>query len=606
MLRRIRFLSLRRQLLVLVLLAVLPGFGAAAAVSLAALSRAEAEAADEVRRAVRLSVRRDKQVAFRAQSLLRAAEDGWTGLSVEAACARLQALPLSTDQGTRLAAGLATSAGAVICAPNGQSPGSRLRPSALLAIERAAASRAFAVGDYDTIPGSATSSLFVAQPLTGVTTSNLFLFASLSLEWFNTLAEDLRLPADSALTIVDGNARVVARYPNPEQFVGTVIGTGALFRLISGPEREGVGETRGVDGVERLYAFAPLEHSPFETAYVAVGIPSAQAFGDARRDLAVSLVALVIAALVTIGAARAVIGRTVLHRIRLLSNAAQRMAAGDMSARVGRVGGANDEVRELAATFDEMAANVQTAHVLEQQQYAELLARDEKLQAASATLEEQRARLDLLSRELLRAQETERQHIARELHDEIGQSLTALKINLQIDESTATGATRTADSIQIINRLLPQIRELSLMLRPPLLHEAGLDPALRYLLDSESQRSGIRMEGRIDIQDARYPVETELAAFRIAQEALNNAVKHARATTITLTLAQRGDDLELTISDDGVGFEPGASRPPGAGFGLLSMRERAVLAGGEFRIESRPGAGTVIQVRIPASRLGPS
>ena len=188
------------------------------------------------------------------------------------------------------------------------------------------------------------------------------------------------------------------------RLVGKTIAEGPLFHLIAGPEREGAGEAAGIDGVRRLYAFSRLEREP-QTIYVAVGIPSSYAFDDARRALTSSMFTLAIAAFLTLLAARLVSERSVLRRTRALTAAAARMAAGDLATRVGDGGAAGDELTRLAATFDDMAANLQRAHEGEQQRYLQLLERDRALQSASHTLELQKQRLDVLSQELLRAQE---------------------------------------------------------------------------------------------------------------------------------------------------------------------------------------------------------
>jgi two-component system sensor histidine kinase UhpB len=214
-------------------------------------------------------------------------------------------------------------------------------------------------------------------------------------------------------------------------------------------------------------------------------------------------------------------------------------------------------------------------------------------------------RLQTLSRRLLEIQETERRQIARELHDEIGQALTATKINLQSLQrypEPATIAGRLEESIGIVEGALGQVRSLSLELRPPLLDDLGLAPALRWLTDQHAHRTGLRVEFRSGAVDARFDGAVATACFRVAQEALNNVVRHAGARHVTVELQTQEDGAHLRVSDDGAGFDvPTARRraAQGASLGLLGMEERATLAGGGIEWRSRPGQGTEVHAWFP-------
>lgn len=219
-------------------------------------------------------------------------------------------------------------------------------------------------------------------------------------------------------------------------------------------------------------------------------------------------------------------------------------------------------------------------------------------------LREYAERLEGLSRRLIEAQETERRHVARELHDEIGQALTALKLNLRaIESETNPALTRgiLEESLVLAERTLQQTRDLSLDLRPALLDDLGLVPALRWYLDRQGRRAGFATEFIADeIVDA-LPSEVATTCFRIAQEALTNVVRHAQATSVTMSLARQGAALELVIRDSGRGFDAAlatARAEHGASLGLLGMRERAALIGATLVIESTPGQGTAIRVLL--------
>jgi PAS domain S-box-containing protein len=226
---------------------------------------------------------------------------------------------------------------------------------------------------------------------------------------------------------------------------------------------------------------------------------------------------------------------------------------------------------------------------------------------AEEELKASRGRLLALSRRLIEVQEAERRHIARELHDEIGQELTALKINLQAAHRPGDGAelaSRLEDSMSIVERAIQQVRDMALALRPSLLDDLGLVAALRWLVDHQAQRSGF--EARLEAGPARISVspDVEIGCYRVVQEALNNVARHAQAHNIRVEVALHEGELRLLIQDDGVGFDVKAARERashGASMGLLTMSERARLLGGRLEMKSAPGQGTEIRAVFPAS-----
>jgi len=229
---------------------------------------------------------------------------------------------------------------------------------------------------------------------------------------------------------------------------------------------------------------------------------------------------------------------------------------------------------------------------------------------AAKELEEANHQLRLLSRRLFEVQEEERRHLARELHDEIGQTLTAAKLNLKTiaPDVPPAVAGRIDDSTQLLDRLLMQVRQLSLDLRPPLLDELGLVPALRWLADQQAQRAGLRVQFTTDAGHVEMEPGVRTACFRVAQEAITNAIRHAKAKTIAVEIRQERDRLFLSVRDDGAGFDPVAIRQQaarGASMGLLSMKERALLTGGGLEIDSAPGRGTEIRASFPLVQREP-
>jgi PAS domain S-box-containing protein len=223
----------------------------------------------------------------------------------------------------------------------------------------------------------------------------------------------------------------------------------------------------------------------------------------------------------------------------------------------------------------------------------------ERKQAEEA-LRETAARLQVLSRRVVEVQEQERRHLARELHDEIGQVLSALSINIQaLKAASGTAATALIDeSLQIVDLATQQVRNLSLDLRPSMLDDLGLVATMRWYADRQAQRAGLSAHFIVDWAAPHLSGELTTAFFRVMQEAVTNAVRHARARQVWVELRQRDDEVELTIRDDGIGFNPESARhgvAHGERLGLLGIQERVELLGGRTEIKSRIGGGTSIR-----------
>ncbi|MET0962411.1 MAG: histidine kinase [Noviherbaspirillum sp.] len=220
-------------------------------------------------------------------------------------------------------------------------------------------------------------------------------------------------------------------------------------------------------------------------------------------------------------------------------------------------------------------------------------------------LQEYATRLRILSQQLLNVQEAERSRIARELHDQIGQTLTAVKFQLQSLRKSVDKAVpkrRLEDCIHLSGQAMEQVRTLSLDLRPPVLDELGLTAALEAHVKSFAYRATLSAKFAAGNMTVRPAKETEIACFRVTQEALTNVMRHAKACRVSVRLHQSGHMLGLEIKDDGVGFDLEATRHhalAGKSIGLLSMAERVTLVGGQFHICSRPGRGTVLRAEFP-------
>jgi PAS domain S-box-containing protein len=220
---------------------------------------------------------------------------------------------------------------------------------------------------------------------------------------------------------------------------------------------------------------------------------------------------------------------------------------------------------------------------------------------AAKELEEANHQLRFLSRRLFHVQEEERRHLARELHDEIGQALTGAKINLEaaIKESDGAKSKRIDETAAILEKLLGQVRQISLDLRPPMLDDLGLVPALRSLLDQQGRRASVAVRFSAEDMPENLDPEIQTTCFRIAQEAITNAVRHAAAAQIDADLRCENGKLRLLIRDNGEGFDVESAQAQTVGLGLIGIRERAALVGGRTKIISAPNKGTTIEVSLP-------
>jgi two-component system, NarL family, sensor histidine kinase UhpB len=231
------------------------------------------------------------------------------------------------------------------------------------------------------------------------------------------------------------------------------------------------------------------------------------------------------------------------------------------------VGPADLEVAELTAAFNEMIDRLET----------------ERRESARAALA---------------AQERERTRIARELHDEVGQALTAVMLQLERASRRADAPVRgdLEEAREGLRATLEEVREIARRLRPEALDDLGLASALAALTNDVSRRTGLRVERRLAADLRALEPDEELVVYRVAQEALTNVARHSGARRAWVTLGWDGDGrVALTLHDDGRGFDPGTHASDS---GLRGMRERAVLIGASLDVDSRPGHGTTVRLRL--------
>jgi two-component system, NarL family, sensor histidine kinase UhpB len=300
---------------------------------------------------------------------------------------------------------------------------------------------------------------------------------------------------------------------------------------------------------------------------------------------------LVLAALCLSAGLTMLLLRETFRPIRSLREATKRFNAGDHSARAS-----------LAPLTDPDVAGL----------VLEVNALWDRLEADAATIREKTEQAERLAARVIIAQEEERRRVARELHDEAGQALTAVIIGLERGLASMPevyAADLPVQPRQLISNLrdlaaqtLDEVRKLALELRPSVLDDLGLAAALRQYVRSTEERSGVATQLALigwDETEARLPPEVETALFRIAQEALTNVIRHAQATAVQVRLRREPGAVSLEVRDDGVGLKAVPATQAGEHLGMFGMRERARLLRGELHVRSVPPHGTLVQVDIP-------
>jgi len=221
-----------------------------------------------------------------------------------------------------------------------------------------------------------------------------------------------------------------------------------------------------------------------------------------------------------------------------------------------------------------------------------------------ASLARRQRELATLSARLMSVQEEERRRLSRELHDELGQSLTAVSAYLWLIEQKLPGELdelrrHTAEARRLAAQTLAHMRELSQLLRPSVLDDLGLVPSLDSHLQAFGGRHEIATRFTADELPERLPTEVETAVFRIAQEALTNVARHARASRVQLSLVTDGEELRLEVQDDGIGFPDGNGAAQVAGTGLIGIRERVLALGGTMTVRSEHGTRLTVRLPLP-------
>ncbi len=359
------------------------------------------------------------------------------------------------------------------------------------------------------------------------------------------------------------------------------------------------------DGPASVMAFAPLSGARW-----GVSVVQPHSFLATAGVLPTSFALLGAALAVLAGVFAWGAARSVTRPIAVLTGAAERIAAGELGEPIPELG--DDELGRLGRSLEEMRSSLRD--LLDQVEHAnELLEgrveeRTAELARANERLRDQDEQRRRLLRTVITAQEDERRRIARELHDETTQSLAVLVMGLETAAAAlkAGGPQPRLDEAKALAvRTLEEVHRLIFDLRPAVLDDLGLFSALRWYAERSLSSRGIAVRCEIQELERRLPPEFETALFRIGQEVMNNIARHARAESVLIQLGPevptpgaRGE-LRIEIEDDGQGFDPGRAPGDRPHYGLLGIRERAEILGGVATIDSAPGRGTRVEVRVP-------
>lgn len=550
-------------------------------------------------------------------------------------------------------------------------------------------------------------------------TMKAVVFVDLDLTWFKQLDVEAQLPTGAALIVIDSSGTILARYPEPEKWVGKRLPEDGINQTLSSGSEETTIETSGLDGIPRLYGMTRVSAASGKSLYISIGVSKKAAFAPVNRVFMRNLVGIALVGVLALIATWFGGELFILRRLDSLVNATKRLARGDLAARIGPAYG-QDEISMLARSFDEMADSLETRttdlnraeakyrtlveqipmityitpldktsgtlyispqveailgfspqewlsvadlwvrqlHPDDRQRVLHeivgdplrqcaiglrseyrMLSKDKRVvwfrdeavvvkneldhpqflqgiliditeqKRVEAELKSSGEQLRELAAHIEAIREEERTRIAREIHDELGQALTGLKMDLSWLEKRIIEAQREIsfrhlhEKINSMKRLIDatvqSVRKISTELRPGILDDLGLMPAIEWQASDFQTRTGIECVVSTKVrEDLPLEEKRSSAIFRIFQEILTNVARHAHATRIDICLREEDGFLILAVGDNGRGVSETESFSLKS-LGILGMRERTLLLGGDFSVKGFRGQGTTVTVKIP-------
>jgi signal transduction histidine kinase len=416
-------------------------------------------------------------------------------------------------------------------------------------------------------------------------------FAIIDLTWLNRFHPDaagLHLPPESSLELTDGQGAVLAHYPDAQALTEPHLPP-AIFQRIAQTRQAEVIAVSAPDGEPYRCAIAPVASRARENAvFVVLTIPEKIAFAYANQVMRSNLMWLGVVTILVLSAAWFGADIALLRQMNSLVRVSRRLAVGDLKARTGLRHGSS-ELGQLAKAFDDMALALER--------------RENEHEQAEAHIRDSREQLRRLSVHIQTVREEERTRIAREIHDDLGQALTALRIDLswmgrRLLADQAPLQQKIQSIAKVIDSTMETVHRLSSELRPGILDDLGLAEAIEWQAEEFQNRTGIACEVQVGCEQIHLTREQSTAIFRIYQETLTNIARHAEAKTVLVALEVHDRNLTLMVGDDGRGItEEQISRPDS--YGIMGIRERVLALGGEVNFEGVPGSGTKVVVSIP-------
>jgi signal transduction histidine kinase len=457
---------------------------------------------------------------------------------------------------------------------------------------RAKEFRDFAIGEYHLGYDQEAPVLFLAQPVLDQEEQQLvaILFAALDLKGLDRMVVDVLtdLPQGATIIQIDQEGDSLSYDPvNATWSQGTAIDADVVKAVLS--RKFGFLEAASIDGIPRIYAFSPLAGPLKKNQIILVtSIPSKIAFAAANRALARNLSLLAVATLLALLFVWKGSEVFILRQVRAMTAASRRLAGGDLTARIGPVEG-EDELSRLARAFDEMAAALENLHEVEQQ--------------AAEKIRQSREQLRHLANHLQKVREEERTRIARELHDQFGQTLSVLKMDLAWLAKHLPGPDQSLQAKldamgAVIDATLQVLHRVCTELRPVILDDFGLAAAIQWQTEDFQGRTGIACSVILDTEADKLTQDESTALFRIFQETLTNTLRHASATEISVRLWEEDARLMLEIADNGKGIANTEISSP-TSLGLIGMRERVYGINGSIQFTGIQDKGTRVTVAIP-------
>jgi signal transduction histidine kinase len=492
--------------------------------------------------------------------------------------------------------GVLTSHGDLLGSVRGVSP---IKPSAqpdwfLRCIQE----KHFTMSSYEIEHAAHEPLLYFALPaVDGQNRIKAVVFAAVSLNWINRAIYKslIELPPGSNLIQIEDSGAALTYEPDSQNWTEPANFDRSMLQWVLKNEI-GVKTSVGVDGVSRIYAFAPVNSSlKARRLFIALEIPRKIAFAASERLLLRNILLLGFLAVSALFLVWWVSDALVIRRVNTIVRASLKLAEGDLTTRIEPIRG-HDELSRLARAFNDMAAALELRELRERQ--------------ANEALRRSREQLRNLASYLQNVREQERTRIAREIHDEFGQSLTILKMDLSWLKNHMTHDRPQMQSkidgmFKIIDAALQTLHSLASELRPVILDDFGLEAAIDWQAEEFRKRTGIQCRVESRAADLDLSKEQSTAVFRIFQETLTNIMRHSGATEVDVRLKMNDNTLILEVADNGRGIKD-TEISDSKSFGLMGIRERLYPWNGEVDFVGYPNEGTRVIVRVPISAKGKS